>query len=103
MLKDQLLKNLSGLAPNCSKVKENIAGISSLHKEEILNFLRFEEGQLPVRYLYLGVPFITYRLKATECKALVDSFVKLMKAVLFSIQSYWYVYAPYEKMILNRF
>ncbi|KAI3472119.1 hypothetical protein Pfo_029607, partial [Paulownia fortunei] len=62
------------------------------------------EGKLPVRYF--GVPLITSRLRANDCKALVDKItarvrswtnkslsyagrVKLAQSVLFSIQIFW--------------
>ncbi|KAI3474506.1 hypothetical protein Pfo_029416 [Paulownia fortunei] len=76
------------------------------HNKQSINsaYPWFKEGNLPVRYL--GVPLITSRLRANDCKALVDKItarvrswtnkslsyagrVQLAQSVLFSIQIFW--------------
>ena len=95
---------LSGLIPNPSKSNLFVAGVSSETKQELLGILGFQEGVLPVRYL--GVPLISTKLTAVDCRVLVDRIVarvkswtsrvlsfagrlQLIQSVLFSIQVYW--------------
>lgn len=66
--------------------------------------LEFKEGHLPIRYL--GLPLISGKLSAHECKPLIEKIsariqswgskhlsfagrIQLISAVLFSIQAYW--------------
>ncbi|XP_062155223.1 uncharacterized protein LOC133863288 [Alnus glutinosa] len=63
-------EHISGLKANPSKSSIFIAGVAEDVKQSILNILQMLEGTLPVRYL--GVPFITKRLTAIDCEALVN-------------------------------
>ncbi|KAL3582919.1 hypothetical protein D5086_017251 [Populus alba] len=93
-----------GLYPNPNKSDIFLSGPLGAEREQIINILGFREGELPMKYL--GVPLISSRLKAINCKGLVDritakvrhwtcrtlSFagrVQLINSVLFSIQVYW--------------
>ena len=101
--------NMSGLVPNNGKSCIFIAGNNQTY---ILDLFQFPRGTLPVRYL--GVPLITSKLNASNCKPLVDSItarirmwtsrflsfpgrLQLIHSVLCSIQSYWNViHSPKE-------
>ncbi|XP_028076039.1 uncharacterized protein LOC114278224 [Camellia sinensis] len=61
---------LSGLALNPQKSQVFFSGCDSSLIDNILRITQFQEGKLPVRYL--GVPLIPTRLKAIDCKGLVD-------------------------------
>ena len=97
---------------NCSSVNvikkvldmfQRISGLTP-NKTTMLRCLGFEEGKLHVRYF--GTSLITSKLKATDCKALVDKItarikswtnkslsyagrLQLIQYVLFRIQVYW--------------
>uniref|UniRef100_A0A5B6YUZ1 Reverse transcriptase domain-containing protein n=1 Tax=Davidia involucrata TaxID=16924 RepID=A0A5B6YUZ1_DAVIN len=94
----------SGLKPNLSKSEVFFSGVTAATKRNLKDILGMVEGNLPVRYL--GVPLISSRLKAEDCKALVDSITKkashwtskflsyagrlqLVSSVLYSVQIYW--------------
>ena len=106
VIKDSLdtFSSLSGLTPNKSKCSIFIAGDSVQLKRDIASLLGFPLGSLPIKYL--GVPLISSRLKAIDCRALVDRILgrikvwtnhflsyagrlQLIQSVLFSIQAYW--------------
>jgi mannosylglycoprotein endo-beta-mannosidase len=97
-------KDLSGLSPNPDKSNIFTSGVSSCVKEQLISILGYKDGVLPVRYL--GVPLISSRLKATDCRALVERIVararswtnralsyagrlQLINSILFAIQVYW--------------
>lgn len=86
-----------------------------------VGILCFNEGSLPIRYL--GVPFISSRLKKSDCKSLVDRIVtraiswasqvfflsyagrlQLVNSILFAIQTYWssMFILPKAKELLNK-
>lgn len=100
----QQFKDLSGLSPNPEKSHLFTSGVPAVVKEELLNILGYKVGSFPVRYF--GVPLISSRLKASDCRALVDRIVAqakswtgralsyagrlpLVKSILFAIQVYW--------------
>ena len=106
VIKDALdtFSSLSGLAPNEAKSSVFLSGVSVQLQRQIVSILGFSIGSLPIRYL--GVPLISTRLKATDCRALVDRILgrikvwtnrflsyagrlQLIQSVLFNIQSYW--------------
>lgn len=95
---------VSGLQPNLQKSSMVYAGVSQQDKEGLYGVFAIPEGFLPVKYL--GVPFITTRLKAQDCEMLLEKILQkvhswsskllsyggrlqLINAVLFSIQVYW--------------
>ena len=47
-----------------------LSGMLGAETEQIISILKFREGELPMKYL--GVPLISSRLKAVDCKGLVD-------------------------------
>ena len=61
---------LSGLYPNPNKSDIFLSGPLGAEREQIISILGFREGELPMKYL--GVPLISSRLKAVDCKGLVD-------------------------------
>ncbi|XP_022859016.1 uncharacterized protein LOC111379814 [Olea europaea var. sylvestris] len=96
-------KALSGLIPNPDKSNLFASGVSLYLKDQLLDVLGYKEGVLPVRYL--GVPLISTKLRALDCKILMDRIIvrakswtcralsyagrlQLIKSVLFSIQVY---------------
>ncbi|XP_022891863.1 uncharacterized protein LOC111406714 [Olea europaea var. sylvestris] len=97
-------KTLSRLIPNPDKSNLFASGVSTYLKDQLLDILGYKEGVLPVRYL--GVPLISTKLRALDCKMLVDRIIarakswtcralsyagrlQLIKSMLFSIQVYW--------------
>ncbi|XP_022014968.1 uncharacterized protein LOC110914488 [Helianthus annuus] len=60
----------SGLHPNLAKSTVFFCNILRAIKDQILHIMPFQEGSLPVRYL--GVPLISSRLAAKDCKILLD-------------------------------
>jgi len=72
MIKNVLteFQDLSGLYPNPNKSDVFLSGLLDAEKEHIIHIIGFREGDLPMKYL--GVPFISSRLKAVYCKGLVD-------------------------------
>jgi len=61
---------LSGLKANPSKSFLFCSGVSERIKISLLSELQMGEGHLPVRYL--GVPLISSKLSAADCKVLLD-------------------------------
>ena len=73
-------------------------------KHNVENLFGFKEGTLPIKFL--GVPLISTRLTARDCRPLIDKItnrveswtskrlsyagrLQLIRSVLFSIQVYW--------------
>ena len=99
-----LFLSFSGLTANHSKSDIFVAG-SDLHfKDYLLTLFGFQLGSLSARHL--GVPLISTKLSARDCKILLDKIVariknwttkhlsyggrlQLIKSVLFSLQVYW--------------
>ncbi|XP_021991414.1 uncharacterized protein LOC110888182 [Helianthus annuus] len=105
-LKDALVKftNISGLVPSPSKSTVFFGNVPRYVKDQILEILPFQEGTLPVRYL--GVPLISTRLAARDCRILVERVerridnwmskslpfagrLQLINSVLAAMYSYW--------------
>ncbi|XP_021994968.1 uncharacterized protein LOC110891572 [Helianthus annuus] len=97
-------KDVSGLAPSNSKSSAFFCNVSSSIKSRIMEFVPFEEGKLPIKYL--GVPLLASRLLVKDCKVLVERMDKrimdwknkflsfagrlqLVISVLSSIHAYW--------------
>ncbi|XP_022042079.1 uncharacterized protein LOC110944741 [Helianthus annuus] len=95
---------ISGLVPSMPKSTVFFSNVTSAMKNQILNLLPFQEGSLPVRYL--GVPLISTRLSARDCKILleriqrrIDNWItkslsfagrlQLINLVLAAMYSYW--------------
>jgi len=93
--------NMSGLQVNDSKSNCFIAGLNEGEAQVLIQFVGFNEGKCPLRYL--GVPLILSKLRVADCKDLVDSItgkvkawatrtlsfagrVLLIKSVLYSVQ-----------------
>ncbi|XP_059294566.1 uncharacterized protein LOC132047555 [Lycium ferocissimum] len=102
--KFDLFSAASGLKTNLSKSQVYFGGVSNRVKEEILQVLGYEIGELPVKYM--GVPLSTRRLNITQCMPLVAKMtaritswmakglsyagrVQMIRSGLFGIQSYW--------------
>ena len=101
-LKD--FSELSGLIPNNDKSCIFFTGSNYDYQQSLLNLFPFTQGALPVRYL--GVPLITTKLTAHDCKVLVEAItrrignwttkflsfagrIQLIQSVLCSMQSFW--------------
>ena len=104
---NQALKDfsvLSGLHPNHQKSSIYVAGSDQAFKSAIQSTFGYQLGDLPVKYL--GLPLITSRLSAADCKPLIDSInarikswivrylsfagrLQLIQSVISSIQSFW--------------
>jgi hypothetical protein len=95
---------LSRLRANPAKSTCFCAGISDQIKGEVVSLLQISEGSFPIRYL--GVPLITKRLTAVDCKMLVSKitaridswlvknlsfagFLQLISLVIYYLQVYW--------------
>ncbi|PWA89784.1 RNA-directed DNA polymerase, eukaryota, Reverse transcriptase zinc-binding domain protein [Artemisia annua] len=74
VVKESLVEfsNMSGLLPNMAKSIVFFGNVQEEVKRNILQILPFKVGKLPMKYL--GVPLITKKLGAKECKQLVDKF-----------------------------
>lgn len=72
IIKDTLTKfsNASGLIPNISKSTVFFGNVKNEEANEILGVVPFQIGMLPVKYL--GVPLVTKKIGAKECKQLID-------------------------------
>ena len=96
--------NISGLLPNMSKSTIFFDNVKADVITEILNILPFNVGKLPVKYL--GVPLISKKIGAKECKKLIDKVknkvedwknsylsyagrLQLIASVLSSLSAYW--------------
>ncbi|CAL1383523.1 unnamed protein product [Linum trigynum] len=94
---------VSGLRCNPSKSEIFCAGVNEEVKKTLVNCFGFKEGTLPV--MYLGIPLSAGKLKAVDCKALVEKItsrirgwqpklltyarkIQLIVAVLASISQY---------------
>ncbi|XP_062158773.1 uncharacterized protein LOC133866258 [Alnus glutinosa] len=64
---------LSGLKANPSKSSLFCSGVSERMKISLLSELQMGKGHLPVRYL--GLPLISSKLSAADCKVLHDKIV----------------------------
>ncbi|GJX55885.1 RNA-directed DNA polymerase, eukaryota, reverse transcriptase zinc-binding domain protein [Tanacetum coccineum] len=62
--------NISGLIPNINKSTIFFGNVDSEEKQRIIAELPFNVGKLHVKYL--GVPLVTKKLGAKECKQFVD-------------------------------
>ncbi|GJS87046.1 RNA-directed DNA polymerase, eukaryota, reverse transcriptase zinc-binding domain protein [Tanacetum coccineum] len=95
---------ISGLHPNLGKCTMFCGSLEEDTKKEIGSIFQFKEGKLPVRYL--GVPLVTKKIGANDCKQLVDKIkqrlndwknkslsyagrAQLIASVLGSMQVYW--------------
>ncbi|GKC74514.1 RNA-directed DNA polymerase, eukaryota, reverse transcriptase zinc-binding domain protein, partial [Tanacetum coccineum] len=95
---------ISGLHPNLGKCTMFCGSLKEDTKKEIGSIFQFREGKLPVRYL--GVPLVTKKIGANDCKQLVDKIkqrlndwknkslsyagrAQLIASVLGSMQVYW--------------
>ncbi|GKE81205.1 RNA-directed DNA polymerase, eukaryota, reverse transcriptase zinc-binding domain protein, partial [Tanacetum coccineum] len=95
---------ISGLHPNLGKCTMFCGSLEEDTKKEIGSIFHFKEGKLPVRYL--GVPLVTKKIGANDCKQLVDKIkqrlndwknkslsyagrAQLIASVLGSMQVYW--------------
>ncbi|GKA59909.1 RNA-directed DNA polymerase, eukaryota, reverse transcriptase zinc-binding domain protein [Tanacetum coccineum] len=96
--------NYSGLKANMNKSTVFFGGMTEAEQRLILDTVPFPIGRLPVRYL--GVPLITKKISATDCKPLVEKVrnrvmdwrnrslsyagrVQLIESVLSSMHVYW--------------
>ncbi|GJU37563.1 RNA-directed DNA polymerase, eukaryota, reverse transcriptase zinc-binding domain protein [Tanacetum coccineum] len=94
----------SGLYPSMSKSEVFFSNVCPDTKNEILMAMPFREGTLPIRYL--GVPLASRRIKASECRVLIDAVnnrindwrnkslsfagrLQLISSILSSLQVYW--------------
>ena len=71
------LSKWSGLCPNHPKSNIFIAGSDLEFKEAIQREFQFQLGDLPVKYL--GLPLITSKLSAVDCKPLIDTMLARIK------------------------
>jgi len=55
----EVFKRISGLSANPKKTENFLSSVPAHLKHQILEFLQFKEGKLPVNYL--GVPLISGR------------------------------------------
>ncbi|GJV73508.1 RNA-directed DNA polymerase, eukaryota, reverse transcriptase zinc-binding domain protein [Tanacetum coccineum] len=96
--------NYSGLKANMNKSTIFFRGLTITEQSIILDIIPFAIGSLPVRYL--GVPLITKKICATDCKPLIDKVksrvmdwrnkalsysgrLQLIVSVLSTMQIYW--------------
>jgi hypothetical protein len=96
--------SFSALSANPDKNPFFSAGMDEDTKHNVENLFGFKEGTLPIKFL--GVPLISTRLTARDCRPLIDKItnrveswtskrlsyagrLQLIRSVLFSIQVYW--------------
>nr|GEV66261.1 hypothetical protein [Tanacetum cinerariifolium] len=108
--------NVSGLIPSINKSTIFFGNVNSEEKQKIIVELPFNVGKLPVKYL--GVPLVTKKLGAKECKQPVDkvknkvedwknkylsyaSRMQLIASVLASIHTYWAVVFILPKSVVK--
>ncbi|KAK1360680.1 hypothetical protein POM88_045154 [Heracleum sosnowskyi] len=108
--------NASGLKPNPLKSACYFCNVDQDTVQSTLTTSGFSRGSFPFKYL--GLPLITGRLSATDCKELTDKLCNridhwtsrflrysgrllLLKTVLFSIQGYWASYLFLPKGVLK--
>ena len=94
-----------------------LAGRNLSYNNQILDIFQFPQGHLPIKYL--GVPLITSKLSAADCKPLVESItgrikswtvrflsyagrLQLIQSVLCSVHSYWNGLFLLPKRIINQ-
>lgn len=65
--------DMAGLQINKLKLYIHMAGVSDQTKRSLMEVIRFQEGQMPFRYL--GVPLASTKLKIFDYSPLVDSIV----------------------------
>ncbi|KAL0362364.1 UNVERIFIED_CONTAM: hypothetical protein Scaly_1191600 [Sesamum calycinum] len=72
VLKDSLSEfaNLSGLKVNPTKSQLILSRAVQQERQQIIAFLGFQEGSLPVKYL--GVPLTSSRLTIADCRPLIN-------------------------------
>ncbi|GJR03271.1 hypothetical protein Tco_0526255 [Tanacetum coccineum] len=90
--------------------------MNSEEKQNIIDKLPFNVGKLPVKYL--GVPFVTKKLGAKECKQFVDKVrskvedwknkylsyagrMQLITSMLISVHVYWAAVFLLPKSVVN--
>ncbi|KAL0293603.1 UNVERIFIED_CONTAM: hypothetical protein Sradi_6928700 [Sesamum radiatum] len=95
---------LSGLNVNPAKSQIILSRAVQQERRQIVEYLGFQEGSLPVRYL--GVPLTSSRLTIADCRPLINRIdtrlagwnqhnlsyagrVQLIKSVLSSFHTYW--------------
>lgn len=64
-----LFSSISGLLPNWNKSLCFLSGVSPEVTQQILGIIGFQLGSLQI--LYLGLPLITSKLRATNCQPLI--------------------------------
>ena len=64
---------LSGLYLNLNKSDIFLSGSLGAEREQIISIFGFREGEFFMKYL--GVFFISFRLKAVNCKGFVDRII----------------------------
>lgn len=94
----------SGLQANPDKSTTYFAGVNTDAKQEILEYLGYDEGTMPFRYL--GVPLSSKKLTLAQYLALIEKItarmkcwstsllsyagrLQLIKSVIFGLQTYW--------------
>ncbi|KAL0294109.1 UNVERIFIED_CONTAM: hypothetical protein Sangu_3224900 [Sesamum angustifolium] len=60
---------LSGLKVNRQRVRYSLRAVQQ-ERQQILDYLGFQEGSLPVKYL--GIPLTSSRLTIADCRPLID-------------------------------
>ncbi|KAL0300099.1 UNVERIFIED_CONTAM: hypothetical protein Sangu_3139400 [Sesamum angustifolium] len=95
---------LSGLKVNPAKSQIILSSSVQQERQQILEYLGFHEGSLPIRYL--GIPLTSSRLTIADCRPLIDKVdarlagwnnqnlsyagrLQLIKSVLSTLNTYW--------------
>ncbi|KAL0293927.1 UNVERIFIED_CONTAM: hypothetical protein Sangu_3228300 [Sesamum angustifolium] len=95
---------LSGLKVNPAKSQIIFSRAVQQERQQILDYLGFQEGSLPVKYL--GIPLTSSRLTIADCRPLIDKVdarlagwnnqilsyagrLQLIKSVLTTLHTYW--------------
>ncbi|KAL0286586.1 UNVERIFIED_CONTAM: hypothetical protein Sangu_2728100 [Sesamum angustifolium] len=95
---------LSGLKVNPAKSQIIFLRAVQQERQQILDYLGFQEGSLPVKYL--GIPLTSSRLTIADCRPLIDKVdarlagwnnqilsyagrLQLIKSVLTTLHTYW--------------
>ncbi|KAL0378338.1 UNVERIFIED_CONTAM: hypothetical protein Sradi_3139300 [Sesamum radiatum] len=106
----------SGLRTNITKNQFILSKSELDARSRLLSILDFQEGCLPVRYL--GLPMISSRLTATDCKPLLQKLdemlkgwstvqlsyaarIQLLQAVISAMNIYWYMTFILPKSIIR--
>ena len=107
----------SGLRPNHTKSYIYIAGSDEDFKRTVCSEFNFQLGDLPVRYL--GLPLITSKFTASDCKPLTDAMLgrirswtarplsfagrlQLIKSVCSNIHTFWTCHMLLPMKIINK-